>query len=254
MRRYEEADAASQRLLALGNEAMGFYEPLFRACGFLEGSADLEPLRKAVAAARPSDQRQAALFQVFQLVLALGARDPNGIEEALAANVRPRIIHYGSTYPKSWFQALAYRLRGDEPRAQTAFAAARSDMESVVQANPADPRALSILAMIDAGLGRNEQAVRGGERALEMASIKTSAVHWPVMACNLAVVYAWTNQPARAIALLEEAAGRAAAVGLIFQPSYGDLRLNPIWDPLRNEPRFNALMERLAPADAASVR
>jgi tetratricopeptide (TPR) repeat protein len=237
-------------MIALQNPLVHFYNLLFRACGVLEGSADVEPLRNAVEAARPSDERDVTILQIFRLVAELCARNPQGIEEALRPNTRPRIIHLGSTYPKAWFQALAYRLRGDEERAQNAFAAARSDMESVVQAEPADARPLSVLAMIDAGLGRSEQAVREGERAREIAAAEESPVEVGVIASNLAVVYAWTGQRTRAIALLEEAATQPAGAGLMYQPTYGDLRLNPIWDSLRNEPRFNALVERLAPRAA----
>ncbi len=247
LRRYEEADAASERLLALEHEGVNFFERLFRAGGFLEGFADLAPLRAAVGAAAPSDRREAAILQAYRLLLALCARDPSEIEAALAPNVRPRIILHSSTYPKPWFQALACRLRGDEEGAQKAFAAARGDMELVVQANPTDARALSILAMIDAGLGRADQAVREGEHAREIGTSEKSAVSGPVLGCNLAVVYAWTNQPDRAIRLLEDLASHGAAAALMFQPTYGDLRLNPIWDPLRKKPRFEALIKRLAP-------
>jgi hypothetical protein len=70
----------------------------------------------------------------------------------------------------------------------------------------------------------------------------------PGVAVNLAAVYAWTDQPDQALALLDELVNGAASVSLMFQPSYGDLRLNPIWDPLRHDSRFEAIVGRLAPA------
>ena len=65
--------------------------------------------------------------------------------------------------------------------------------------------------------------------------------------CQLAVVYAWTDHLDQAIALLDEMANHAAGETMLFQPTYGDLKLNPVWDPLRKEPKFTALLERLAP-------
>jgi hypothetical protein len=142
---------------------------------------------------------------------------------------------------------MARRMRGDVGGAQIAFAAARTEMEQVVAANPTKGRPLSMLAVIDAALGKKEEAMREGQQACEMLPVKTAAWSGPVVACNLAVVYAWTGQPDRALALLEDLSANAAGIGLSFQPTYGDLALNPVWDPLRNDARFAALIERLAP-------
>lgn len=69
------------------------------------------------------------------------------------------------------------------------------------------------------------------------------------MRCNLAVVYAWTGQNDLAIAELDKLIDRPAGEGAVFQPTYGDLRLNFFWDSLRNDPRFEALVQRPAPTD-----
>ncbi len=69
----------------------------------------------------------------------------------------------------------------------------------------------------------------------------------PTVRCNLAVVYAWTRQNDLAIAELDKLLDRPA--GAVFQPTYGDLRLNFFWDSLRNDPRFEALVQRLTPTD-----
>jgi hypothetical protein len=69
----------------------------------------------------------------------------------------------------------------------------------------------------------------------------------PLVRCNLAVVYAWTGQNDLAIAELTPLIDRPASTDIICQPTYGDFRLNPLWDPLRSDPRFEALVQRLAP-------
>jgi hypothetical protein len=60
-------------------------------------------------------------------------------------------------------------------------------------------------------------------------------------------VYGWTGQPDLAIRELDQIIGRPAGSNLPAQPTYGDFRLNPLWDPLRKDPRFEALVQRLAP-------
>jgi len=253
-RRYQEADRASARLLAVRGEKENFYHHLFRAIGPLEERADLEPLRVALSRAAPMDEDDAEKLQITRLLHALCSNDAAAMMQALAAEPRPRITNFGITYPRSWFEGLAARIRGDGEGARTAFTAARADMEQVVQLNPTSARQLGLLAMIDAALGRKEEAVREAQRACEMLPFDKSASGGPVVACNLAIVYAWTEQPDRALELLDDLTRRGAGQALLMQPTYGDLRLNPVWDPIRSDPRFAALVERLAPAAMQPVR
>jgi serine/threonine-protein kinase len=152
----------------------------------------------------------------------------------------------GVHYPKTWFEALAARMLGDASNAESAFGAARVQAASAVIADATSARKLGLLAMIDAGLGHRQEAVREARRAYDLSS--NVAIDAPVAACNLAVVYAWTGQSDLALAVLEEWITRPAGANEPDQPTYGDFRLNPVWDPLRNDPRFEKLVDRLAPS------
>ena len=77
-----------------------------------------------------------------------------------------------------------------------------------------------------------------------MLPISKDAVEGPFIAVNLAVVYAWADEPDLAFETLVPLAKRSTAA-----VSYGLLKLDPYWDPLRNDPRFNKLLAELAPRD-----
>ena len=157
---------------------------------------------------------------------------------------------FGFIYPKTWFEGLEARLHGDNVRATKAFTSARADAEKTLRtySGSASAQTLSFLALIDAALGNNEEAVREGKLACELMPISFSATRAPLVNCNLAIVYAWTGQTDLAIAQLEPWLNQPAGRNVIDQPSYGDLKLNPMWDPLRGDPRFDSLVQRLAPS------
>ncbi len=107
--------------------------------------------------------------------------------------------------------------------------------------NADDVGLLSRLGLIDAVLGKKEEALSEGRRAIEMLPIvkdsvvEASVKRYFVMAC------AWAGERELALEHLEEVARIPGG------PSYGDLRLNPMWDPLRGDPRFEKIVASLAP-------
>jgi len=134
------------------------------------------------------------------------------------------------------------RLRGDEPAARTAFANARRDLEHIVRDQPDYAAALCAIGVVDAALGNNDDAIREGERALELLPPNKSAIDGAMLVQYLAIIYAWTGNNDRAIERLSEAVKLPGN-----HITYGHLRLNPFWDPLRGDPRFEAIIASLAP-------
>jgi serine/threonine-protein kinase len=96
--------------------------------------------------------------------------------------------------------------------------------------------------VVDAALGNKEDAIREGKRAVELMPVAKSAVEGPMLIQYLAVIYAWTGDNDRAIERLAEATKLPGS-----HVTYGYLRLHPLWDALRGDPRFQAIVTSLAP-------
>jgi serine/threonine-protein kinase len=247
MRRYDDFDRMMAKLLEILPPERSATYRVFRAFGPLEGRGELDPLRAAVSTVTSEEDPGGAIRDLHNLILALWDHDPDSVSRISARAAETTFVFNGVKYPKSWYQGLAARMRGDKKGAQAAFAAARLEVEKAVLADASDGRALSLLAMIDAGLGRQEQAVQEAKHACELETFENFAPNAAIVRCNLAVVYAWNGQLDLAISALDQLTNRPAGTNLPAQPTYGDFRLNPVWDPLRNDPRFQALVERLAP-------
>jgi len=132
----------------------------------------------------------------------------------------------------------------DEVRARSAFEAARTQQEKIVQAQPDYGPAVCVLAMIDAGLGRKEQALEEGRRAIALTPMEKDVNTGSRVLQYFAITAAWTGEKELALQQLETGL-RAPNASLML--SYGTLKLFPFWDPLRGDPRFEKIVASLAP-------
>ena len=246
LRRYGDTDRTVDRIMALGDHSLS--GRLWRAETALDQRADLAPLRSVLATVKEGDDAGARDLVWYRLVVALRTHNSDAVLHALSSAKAAHIVMPGFEYPKAWFEGLAAKMRGDEHGAQAAFTVAKTDVEVMLQAGSSDASTVGLLAMIDAALGRKEDAVREGRQALDLVLAKKTATLAPAIACDLAVVYAWTGQPDLACNVLEEWVKRPASLIPPGQPTYGDLRLNPLWDSLRGYPRFESLVSQLAPS------
>jgi serine/threonine-protein kinase len=247
MRRYDRFDSVMIRLLGVLPPDRSATYRVFRTFGPLESEGELGPLRAAIATVTPEEDASGAIRDLHNLILALWSHDPDSVSRISAQAAETTFVFNGVKYPKSWYEGLAARMRADKKGAQAAFAAARLEVEKAVLADASDGRALSLLSMIDAGLGRQEQAVQEAEHACDLEPFENFGQNAPIVRCNLAVVYGWNGQLDLAISALDQLTNRPAGTNLPAQQTYGDFRRNPLWDPLRNDPRFTAIMKRLAP-------
>jgi cytochrome c-type biogenesis protein CcmH/NrfG len=125
----------------------------------------------------------------------------------------------------------------DDDKARSAFTAARAEQEKVVHAEPNYGLPLCVLGLIDAGLGRREDALREGRRAVELLPPEKDALDGSATIKYLAMIAAWIGDKDLACEQL------ATAVRIPSGLSYGQLKLLPFWDPLRGDPRFERIVE-----------
>jgi serine/threonine protein kinase/Flp pilus assembly protein TadD len=173
--------------------------------------------------------------------LALFERDFAAADRAIVAV--PDKNPFGDGFSRTFWVGLAARTKGDIAAAQAAFTAARAEQEAEIRARPDDASLLSGLGIIDAALGRKEEALREGRRAVEVVPVEDKFLEVPSLEANLAWIYAWIGERDLAIENLEIAVGKIPPAG----PTYGELRLSPIWDSLRGDPRFEKIVASLAP-------
>jgi tetratricopeptide (TPR) repeat protein len=201
----------------------------------LESRADMEPGREAVQSILTEDPGAVDVIAERWFYFALCRRDAAEITSALAS--LPAEIIAWSKVPRSFYEGLAARTRNDATEAEKAFTAAHIEMEKIVREQADYAQALCVLGMIDAALGRKEDALREGRRAVELLPITKDASAGAELVTNLAIIYAWLGEKDLAIKQIEE-------VMRIPSPlSYGQLKLHPFWDPLRGDPRFEKLLE-----------
>jgi TolB-like protein/Tfp pilus assembly protein PilF len=138
-----------------------------------------------------------------------------------------------------------------ETRAHAAFEAARTEQEKIVQAQQDYGPALCVLAaMIDAGLGRKEQALDEGRRAIALTPREKDVYTGSLVLQYFAITAAWTGEKELALQQLETGL-RAPDASIVL--SYGALKLLPFWDPLRGDPRFDKIAQSQAPKESAAA-
>jgi len=125
----------------------------------------------------------------------------------------------------------------DKEKALSAFERARPIAEKAVREGPGDASRHVTLGLILAGLGKKELAIAEGRRAVQLLPESQDALDGPKMTVALAQIYAWTGESDDALRLLDRSLSTPNGITVSF------LKLDPIWEPLRSDPRFQALID-----------
>ena len=142
--------------------------------------------------------------------------------------------------PKAFVKGTIYSLQGDEPKAQTEFEHARVISEQLLRDAPDDPARHAQHGLILAALGRKQEAIAEGKRAVELVPESQDAFDGPQYTAALAQIYALTGESDEAFRLLDHLLNVPNGLAMTM------LKLDPVWDPLRKDPRFQALIDKYA--------
>jgi TolB-like protein/Flp pilus assembly protein TadD len=176
---------------------------------------------------------------------AMIARDFPAAEEALRNSSRLTIDYLnGGATPRAFLAGCIPLARGDAARSKPLLEKARADFADAVQESPFTAEAHANLGLVDAFLGRREEAIAEGRRAAELKPIEKDAVDGAIVLCQLALIYARVGENNQAIPLLQrllQTPGTIDSADYSITPN--DLRYRWEWDPLRSDARFNKLLK-----------
>jgi TolB-like protein/Tfp pilus assembly protein PilF len=142
--------------------------------------------------------------------------------------------------PRELFEGAIYTFLNDKEKAFSAFERARPIAEKALRESPDDASRHVTLGLILAGLGEKELAIAEGQRAVQLLPESQDAFDGPRMTVALAQIFAWTGESDQALQLLDRSLSTPMGITVPF------LKLDPMWEPLRNDPRFQALIDRYA--------
>jgi TolB-like protein/Tfp pilus assembly protein PilF len=238
-RRHVLAAQVYERVLAAGERTpIVFFR---RASSVFNGTGNSTELREVLT--KNPDMDVGGGQTSVRVLLALIDGNFDEAERALAASPRDDFqdIDYSFYFPKAWFEAMIARANGDSARAIAAFSTARTILEQRLVNKPEHARTIAVLAQVDAGLGRKELAVQEAKHAVDLMPISKDIYDGALVLEGLDQVYTWSNEPDRAIELLQK------LVAMPGYTNYARLKLHPMWNPLRGDPRFEKIVASLAP-------
>jgi len=241
---YEQWTKIMDRIVALHPERRS--GRIFRASVEVYRRADTGPWRaeiEKILTNEPGSEKDPFVASQ-RYTLALYDRDWDAASRTAALLSQKNSLQWGfPSLGRDFWVGVVARLKGDETSAHAAFMRARAQQEEELRVHPDNAGLLAELGLIDAGLGRKEEALNEGRRAIELEPGAKDEFTESTMC--LAIICTWTGERELALGQLE------AFTKTPGSSTYGDLRLSPLWDPLRGDPRFEKIVASLAPKEAA---
>jgi len=240
LRRYADEAMMLERALAIKPDDTDMR--VQRAFVELDWKANSRTLHQVIDSIRSANPSAVPSIADAWLTCALAERDATAATAALSASgENPPLSDDVVRFSHPFVEGVIARMTNDRDKARAAFTAARAEHEKMVQAQPNYGPPLCVLGLIDAALGRREEALREGRRAVALLPVEKDAVTGTRMIAYLAMIAAWAGDKDLACEQL------AIAVRPPTPLTYGQLKLLPFWDPLRGDPRFEKIVASLAP-------
>ncbi|HST31234.1 MAG TPA: FlgO family outer membrane protein, partial [Chthoniobacterales bacterium] len=236
-RRFRDAVHVYDNVLAAGETV-----PVVRfrrASSILFGTGDSKPLREILATYPDMEIAGAQTPARAWMSMLDGdfARAAKYFADSPRADFQD--VDFSFYFPKSWYEAMIARARGDSATATMAFRNCREVLAQRLIVKPEHPRTIAVLAQVDANLGDKALAVREAQHAIDLMPVGKDIYDGALCLEGLAQVYTWTGDRDHAIELIQK---------LLTMPgytNYGRLKFHPLWAPLRGDPRFDKIVASL---------
>jgi serine/threonine-protein kinase len=171
-------------------------------------------------------------------VFLLERKYQEGLQEAESLPDEQVAAFPGGLWAKYYFIGFARKALHDDAGARAAFEKSKSAAEEQAKRNPDSEDAHIQLAKVLAQLGEKEAAIAEAQRATELRPESKDAFGGPEITAGVAEVYATLGENDRAIEILDGLLSRPSAI------TVESIKINPIWDPLRSDPRFQAVLQK----------
>jgi serine/threonine-protein kinase len=238
LRNFERADKTLDRAVALAPQSVATLGP--KAYLAIVSKGDLTKAQKQISSIPADVDPDGMVTGTRSWVLTLQRR----FAEALAVVQKfpgETLSNNTGLVPKAFLEGTIHLLQGDKQSSQKEFEQARVVSEQLLREAPEDPTTHAQHGLILAVLGRKQEAIAEGKRAVELLPESQDAVDGPQCTAALAQIYAWTGESNEAFGLIEH---------LLKVPNgltVPGLKLDPVWDPLRGDPAFQKLCEEKQP-------
>jgi TolB-like protein/Flp pilus assembly protein TadD len=238
LRNFEAADKTIDRAIAIAPQS--FATVVLKAYLAVAWRGDLSEAQRQFSAIPPEVDPNGVVTWVRSGMLIWQRKFP----EALAVVQKfpgETLITYGTApVPKTFLDGRIHFLEGDKPTAQIEFEQARVVSEKLLRDAPEDPARHAQHGLILAALGQKAEAIAEGKRAVELLPESRDAFDGPQLTASLAQIYAWTGETDEAFRLLDHLLSVPNGIAVSI------LKLDPAWDSLRKDPRFQTLIDKYA--------
>ena len=233
LRRYEEAEQYYALAISGAPDAVSPY--LFKARMEWQWNGRVKQARATLESMPSTDDPGATELWFLQEFF---ERNYSKALERLSSVSLESFVDEAVFKPRSLYEAQVYQMLDKPELARAGFEGARMILERESAKEPDDYRLHSALGIAYAGLGRKEEAIREGKRAVELYPISMDALDGPVFIKDAALIYTMVGMHDAALDQIEQ------LLSIPSDFSVGLLELDPSWDPLRKRPRYREILEK----------
>jgi serine/threonine-protein kinase len=232
---FETADKTLDRAIEAAPQSFGAHAAKGELA--IEWRGDFSVMEKELAGVPPGADPEGYVTVGRWYLLTMQRKFPEALAVVKQMNELPERT---ASEPRSFYEGIVYSYLNDKKKARAAFEEARLIAARSLRESPDSATRHVLLGQILAGLGQKEAAIAEGKRAVELLPEAEDALTGPKITLGLAIIYARTGEVDHALQLLDHL---LTVPGGVTVPL---LKLDPVWDPLRADPRFQTLINKYA--------